>query len=385
MLAVTYIILTKNQLVLVAGFITGMLCISSAVCSQDNYPTAFSGWSRKLLQLVYVQGQAGFANWRRKLTIDRWLRCDFFNIYICIFLHLYFTSFRVYFFSVIVWNMSSTQGLCLRWVTLSLLLLRCPGLTLLLLEAEEVALVEVYLEQRSDVSSLLHGEVVESSKDSNSIDHQDYDRETLEGELVLVSLSNVEPFSVVVIVNSTVTCVKLRIFLRRKTPKTPGLYHPSHSPLLLHVWSLLRKNCVQTSISNTHRSVRNTWGATSGVFFPQVQDEKIESGREKREDGGKDKEPWIGVVPVDIDDSKASTGNQESFTDIMVNKVRQSTELESGGVCCCAQWHVQSAKTSSLLKMKRALVLGASALIILALNQNTISEVILHLFNLLFS
>lgn len=71
MLAVTYIILTKNQLVLVAGFITGMLCISSAVRSQDNYPTAFSGWSRKLLQLVYVQGQAGFANWRRKLTIDR--------------------------------------------------------------------------------------------------------------------------------------------------------------------------------------------------------------------------------------------------------------------------------------------------------------------------
>lgn len=99
----------------------------------------------------------------------------------------------MHFVSATVWNMSSTQGLCLLWVTLSLLLLRCPGLTLLLLEAEEVALVEVYLEQRSDVSALLHGEVVESSKDSNSIDHQDYDRETLEGELVLVSVSNLEP------------------------------------------------------------------------------------------------------------------------------------------------------------------------------------------------
>lgn len=52
--------------------------------------------------------------------------------------------------------------------------------------------MEVYLEQPSDVSALLHGEVVESSRDSGSIEHQDYDRETLEGELVLVSLSNVE-------------------------------------------------------------------------------------------------------------------------------------------------------------------------------------------------
>lgn len=89
-------------------------------------------------------------------------------------------------------NMSSTRGLCVLWVSLPLLLLRCPGLTLLLLEAEEVALVEVYLQQPSDVSALLHGEVVESSRDSGSIEHQDYDRETLEGELVLVSLSNVE-------------------------------------------------------------------------------------------------------------------------------------------------------------------------------------------------
>lgn len=104
--------------------------------------------------------------------------------------------------------------------------------------------------------------------------------------------------------------------------------------------------------------------------------------RRKGENGGKDHEPWIGVVPVDMDDSKTSTGNQESFTDAIVNKVRQPIEYESE---CCAKWHVQSAKSSSLLKMKRALVLGASALIILALNQNTLSEVILHMFNFLFS
>ncbi|CAG07786.1 unnamed protein product [Tetraodon nigroviridis] len=150
--------------------------------------------------------------------------------------------------------MSLGQGLCLVWVTLSLLLLRCPGLTLLLLQAEEVALVEVYLERRPEVGAWLHGEVVEARKDSNSVDPQDNDRETLEGELVL------------------------------------------------------------------------------------VQDEEIQS------ESGNDQEPWIGVVPVEMDDSKGSTGNQESFTDAMVNK------------------------------MKRALVLGASALIILALNQNTISE-----------
>lgn len=98
----------------------------------------------------------------------------------------------MYFVSVRVRKMSSTRALYLLWVTLSLLLLRCPGLTLLLLEAEEVALVEVYLEEPSHVSALLHGQVVESSRDSGGIEHQDYDGETLEGELVLVSLSNIE-------------------------------------------------------------------------------------------------------------------------------------------------------------------------------------------------
>ncbi|KAJ8385957.1 hypothetical protein AAFF_G00177780 [Aldrovandia affinis] len=56
------------------------------------------------------------------------------------------------------------------------------------------------------------------------------------------------------------------------------------------------------------------------------------------------KDPWIGVVPVKIEKSEVSSGNQESFAAAVVNK------------------------------MKRALVLGASALIILALNQNTVRE-----------
>ncbi|MBN3309279.1 RN215 protein, partial [Amia calva] len=54
--------------------------------------------------------------------------------------------------------------------------------------------------------------------------------------------------------------------------------------------------------------------------------------------------PWIGVVPVKLDEREAPQGNQESFAAAVVNK------------------------------MKRALVLGASALLILALNQNTIRE-----------
>lgn len=59
----------------------------------------------------------------------------------------------------------------------------------------------------------------------------------------------------------------------------------------------------------------------------------MQPDRRKGENGGKDQEPWIGVVPVDMDDSKTSTGNQESFTDAMVNKVRQPIEYESE---CCA-------------------------------------------------
>ncbi|XP_034396873.1 RING finger protein 215 isoform X2 [Cyclopterus lumpus] len=139
---------------------------------------------------------------------------------------------------------------CRLWATLPLVLLRWPGL---LVAAEQVALVEVFLEQRPVVSALLQGEVVESGGGSE-------DREELQGELVLVA--------------------------------------------------------EETQVS----------GGGTG------------------EDDPKEQELWIGVVPLEVDENKASTGNQESFTDAMVNK------------------------------MKRALVLGASALIILALNQKTVSE-----------
>lgn len=43
--------------------------------------------------------------------------------------------------------------------------------------------------------------------------------------------------------------------------------------------------------------------------------------REKGADDSTEQEPWIGLVPVEMDDSKSSTGNQESFADAMVNKV----------------------------------------------------------------
>lgn len=54
---------------------------------------------------------------------------------------------------------------------------------------------------------------------------------------------------------------------------------------------------------------------------PQVQDEEMQVSGGKDEDEAKEQEPWFGVVPVEMDDSKASTGNQESFADAMVNKV----------------------------------------------------------------
>lgn len=44
--------------------------------------------------------------------------------------------------------------------------------------------------------------------------------------------------------------------------------------------------------------------------------------REEREDvQAKEQEPWIGVVPVKVEESKAATGNQESFAAAVVNKV----------------------------------------------------------------
>lgn len=62
----------------------------------------------------------------------------------------------------------------------------------------------------------------------------------------------------------------------------------------------------------------------------QVQDKDTGVSRGKGEDVTKDQEPWIGVVPVDMDDNKASTGNQESFADAMVNKVRARIWTKTG-------------------------------------------------------
>lgn len=80
--------------------------------------------------------------------------------------------------------MATARYWCFLRVTLPLLLLRWQGL---LVAAEQVAVVEVFLEQRPGVSAVLQGEVVESSKGSKSSEHRDEDQEELEGELVLVS------------------------------------------------------------------------------------------------------------------------------------------------------------------------------------------------------
>ncbi|KAJ3580614.1 hypothetical protein NHX12_034312 [Muraenolepis orangiensis] len=75
-----------------------------------------------------------------------------------------------------------------------------------------------------------------------------------------------------------------------------------------------------------------------------VQDERPQVTQVEGEADAQRREPWIGVVPLKMEETKSFTGNQESFADTVVNK------------------------------MRRALVLGASALIILALNHNTVSE-----------
>ncbi|KAF0034317.1 hypothetical protein F2P81_014383 [Scophthalmus maximus] len=61
-----------------------------------------------------------------------------------------------------------------------------------------------------------------------------------------------------------------------------------------------------------------------------VRDEEtqVSGGKgEEDDDAAKEQEPWIGLVPVEMDDSKASTGNQESFADAMVNKMDLSQAL----------------------------------------------------------
>lgn len=79
----------------------------------------------------------------------------------------------------------------------------------------------------------------------------------------------------------------------------------------------------------TSDSIRVSSANFQPGFCPQVQDEETQVSGGKGEDNTKEQELWIGVVPVEMDDSKASTGNQESFADAMVNKVRISICYES--------------------------------------------------------
>ncbi|RXM95527.1 RING finger protein 215 [Acipenser ruthenus] len=72
-----------------------------------------------------------------------------------------------------------------------------------------------------------------------------------------------------------------------------------------------------------------------------VEDEEQEQDSPVKREAA---EPWIGLVPVEVEQAEAQRGSQETFAAAVVSK------------------------------MKRALVLGASALLILALNQNTIRE-----------
>ncbi|KAG5840296.1 RING finger protein 215 [Anguilla anguilla] len=91
--------------------------------------------------------------------------------------------------------------------------------------------------------------------------------------------------------------------------------------------------------SKTHDGRENRDNESVEGSLRLVQDDELDLQVESE-----DKEPWIGVVPVKIKESEVASGNQESFAAAVVSK------------------------------MKRALVLGASALIILALNQNTVRE-----------
>ncbi|XP_041079071.1 RING finger protein 215 [Polyodon spathula] len=75
-----------------------------------------------------------------------------------------------------------------------------------------------------------------------------------------------------------------------------------------------------------------------------VEDKEQEQGSPDSPVKREAAEPWIGVVPVEVEQTEAQRVSQETFAAAVVSK------------------------------MKRALVLGASALLILALNQNTIRE-----------
>ncbi|RXM96369.1 RING finger protein 215 [Acipenser ruthenus] len=103
-------------------------------------------------------------------------------------------------------------------------------------------------------------------------------------------------------------------------------------------------------------------------------------------------EPWIGLVPVEVEQAEAQRGSQETFAAAVVSKVVDEGQEQDSPVKreAAEPWiglvpvEVEQAEAQRgsqetfaaavVSKMKRALVLGASALLILALNQNTIRE-----------
>lgn len=106
------------------------------------------------------------------------------------------------------------------------------------------------------------------------------------------------------------------------------------------VSALLQGEVLETSWDNVPQKLNNhEEHDLEGELILLLEEDPPVGGEEVPSD----QEPWIGVVPVKVED-QASISNQESFAAAVVSK------------------------------MKRALVLGASALIILALNQNTVRE-----------
>lgn len=59
------------------------------------------------------------------------------------------------------------------------------------------------------------------------------------------------------------------------------------------------------------------------IFFHQLhEDESLHADDHEPRVDGKGKNPWIGVVPVEVEDGKSTGGSsQESFAAAMVSKV----------------------------------------------------------------
>lgn len=88
-------------------------------------------------------------------------------------------------FIVSSWVMAAGRCCCCLWPSVLLLLRVWPGL----LAAEQVAVIEIFLEQRPGVSALLQGELLVPSEGSWISQLQEDVSAKLQGELVLMSLS----------------------------------------------------------------------------------------------------------------------------------------------------------------------------------------------------